>query len=324
MRPRFSRSGRLDALGHGSQVTIQPGESITVDFGYVRAPLGALGAWGKSTAPSSPVHLSDNGQDFSEVGRITTGDGDADSFWWRSTTARYFRLTVHEASASEGAVVDELKLRILNKDRMPIGAVQGNMLVGERTIQAMAEAFTVSAGLTLPERLMAVVGGRPISGRRQAEAGLICGSPRLQDAGVSLSQFAGGRARASGGGTTARPGSGARSAPSVCRWHADSSAPAGRSSQGRHRHVDDTSSVQAWRRLSRLVRTPHFVGGWEVSGGRSSSASAPPPCESGPSASPAVWLRNVHEGFSPRLVSFCCGGHALHPSELAPAALSPD
>jgi hypothetical protein len=70
------------------------------------------------------VHLSDNGQDFSEVGRITTGDGDADSFWWRSTTARYFRLMVHEASASEGAVVDELKLRILNKDRMPIGALE--------------------------------------------------------------------------------------------------------------------------------------------------------------------------------------------------------
>jgi hypothetical protein len=78
--------------------------------------------WSHGTVFS--VHLSDNGQDFSEVGRITTGDGDADSFWWRSTTARYFRLTVHEASASEGAVVDELKLRILNKDRMPIGALE--------------------------------------------------------------------------------------------------------------------------------------------------------------------------------------------------------
>ena len=75
-------------------------------------------------------HLSDNGQDFSEVGRITTGDGDADSFWWRSTTARYFRLTVNEASASEGAVVDELKLRILNKDRMPIGALERTAAAG--------------------------------------------------------------------------------------------------------------------------------------------------------------------------------------------------
>ena len=39
----------------------------------------------------------------------------------------------------------------------PDFSVQGNMLVGERTIQAMADAFTGSAGLTLPERLMAVL-----------------------------------------------------------------------------------------------------------------------------------------------------------------------
>ena len=70
------------------------------------------------------MHLSDNGQDFTEVGRITTGDGDADSFWWRSTTARYFRLTVHEASASEGAVVDELKLRILKRPRLAFGELR--------------------------------------------------------------------------------------------------------------------------------------------------------------------------------------------------------
>ena len=115
--------GRLDALGH-APVTVQAGESVTVDFGYVRAPLGALVAWGETHATVFSAHLSDDGQDFSEVGRITTGDGGADSFWWRSTTARYFRLTVHEVSAPEGAVVDELKLRILNKDRMPIGALE--------------------------------------------------------------------------------------------------------------------------------------------------------------------------------------------------------
>jgi hypothetical protein len=114
---------RFDALGHGP-VTVQAGESITVDFGYVRAPLGALVAWGKTYGTVFSVHLSDDAKDFSEVGRITTGDGGADSFWWRSTTARYFRLTVHEVGAPEGAVVDELKLRILNKDRMPIGALE--------------------------------------------------------------------------------------------------------------------------------------------------------------------------------------------------------
>ena len=36
-------------------------------------------------------------------------------------------------------------------------AVQGNMLVGEPTVQAMAEAFVRAKELTLPERLMAVL-----------------------------------------------------------------------------------------------------------------------------------------------------------------------
>ncbi len=80
--------GRLDALGH-APVKVKAGESITVDFGYVRAPLGALVAWGKSHGTVFSAHLSDDGQDFREVGRITTGDGDADSFWWRSTVARF-------------------------------------------------------------------------------------------------------------------------------------------------------------------------------------------------------------------------------------------
>jgi uncharacterized Ntn-hydrolase superfamily protein len=39
----------------------------------------------------------------------------------------------------------------------PDFSVQGNMLVGERTIQEMAEAFENSADLTLPERLIAVL-----------------------------------------------------------------------------------------------------------------------------------------------------------------------
>ena len=36
-------------------------------------------------------------------------------------------------------------------------AVQGNMLVGERTIRAMADAFVAGASLDLPERLIAVL-----------------------------------------------------------------------------------------------------------------------------------------------------------------------
>ena len=100
------------------------GESITVDFGAVRSPLGALIEWGEAHGTVFSTHLSDDGESFREMGRIETGDGGSDSFWWRSTTSRYFRLTVHEASAPDGAVVNELKLRILNKDRMPIGRLE--------------------------------------------------------------------------------------------------------------------------------------------------------------------------------------------------------
>ena len=116
-------AGRLAALGHAA-VKVPAGESITVDFGAVRSPLGALIDWGEAYGTVFSAHLSDDGETFREMGRIETGDGGSDSFWWRSTTSRYFRLTVHKASAPDGAVVNELKLRILNKDRMPIGQLE--------------------------------------------------------------------------------------------------------------------------------------------------------------------------------------------------------
>ena len=116
-------AGRLAALGHGA-VKVPAGDSVTVDFGAVRSPLGALIEWGEAHGTVFSTHLSDDGETFREMGRIETGDGGTDSFWWRSTTSRYFRLTVHEASAPDGAVVNELKLRILNKDRMPIGQLE--------------------------------------------------------------------------------------------------------------------------------------------------------------------------------------------------------
>ena len=86
--------------------------------------------WGKTHGTVFSAHLSDDGENFREMGRIATGNGDSDSFWWRSTTGRYFRLTVHEASAPAGAIVNELKLRILNKDRMPIGQLERAALAG--------------------------------------------------------------------------------------------------------------------------------------------------------------------------------------------------
>ena len=115
--------GRVAALG-SAPVSLPKGESITVDFGYVRSPLGAFIEWGAAYGTDFSVYLSDDGKSFGEVGRILTGNGGSDSFWWRSTTSRYFRLTVHETSAPEGAIVNELKLRILNKDRMPIGQLE--------------------------------------------------------------------------------------------------------------------------------------------------------------------------------------------------------
>jgi hypothetical protein len=115
--------GRVAALG-SAPVKLPKGESITVDFGYVRSPLGAFIEWGAAYGTDFSVYLSNDGKRFRDVGRILTGNGGSDSFWWRSTTSRYFRLTVHEASAPEGATVNELKLRILNKDRMPIGQLE--------------------------------------------------------------------------------------------------------------------------------------------------------------------------------------------------------
>jgi hypothetical protein len=99
--------GRIAALGH-APVMLGAGESVTVDFGYFRFPLGALIEWGRTYGTDFSVYLSDDGRSFREVGRIGVGNGDSDSFWWRSTSSRYFRLTVDEVSGPEGAVVHEL------------------------------------------------------------------------------------------------------------------------------------------------------------------------------------------------------------------------
>ena len=79
-------TGRIGALGH-APIRVPPGESVTVDFGYVRYPLGAFIEWGENYGTVFSVHLSDGGESFREVGRIETGNGDSDSFWWRSTTS---------------------------------------------------------------------------------------------------------------------------------------------------------------------------------------------------------------------------------------------
>ena len=104
----------------------------------MRSPLGVLVVWGETYGTDFSVHLSDDGATFREVGRISTGDGGSDSFWWRSTKSRYLRFTVHAASAPEGAVIAELKLRILNKDRMPIGQLERAAAAGRGELYPQA------------------------------------------------------------------------------------------------------------------------------------------------------------------------------------------
>ena len=115
--------GRVAALGY-APVGLATGESITVDLGYVRSVVGTLVEWGEAYGTDFSAYLSDDGEAFREVGRIATGEGQSDSFWWPCTISRYIRLTVHAASAPEGAVVNELKIRILDRDRMPIGQLE--------------------------------------------------------------------------------------------------------------------------------------------------------------------------------------------------------
>jgi hypothetical protein len=129
--------GRIAALGHGP-IKIPLGESITVDFGYVRSPLGLLVEWGETYATVFSVDLSDDGKTFRKAGHMNTGDGGVDNFWWPSTSSRYLRLTVHAANSPEGAVINELKLRIQNKDRMPIGQLERAAMAGPRQLYPQA------------------------------------------------------------------------------------------------------------------------------------------------------------------------------------------
>ena len=128
---------RIAVVGHGP-ITLPAGDTVTVDLGYMRSPLGAFIEWGETYGTDFSVYLSDDGQNFRDVGRIIAGNGGSDSFWWRSTKSRYIRLTIHEASAPSGAVVNELKLRILNKDRMPIGQLELAAVAGPSDLYPQA------------------------------------------------------------------------------------------------------------------------------------------------------------------------------------------
>ena len=120
---RVLEAGRIAALGH-APVRLPVGESITADFGYVRSPAGLRVDWGEAYGTDFSVSVSEDGKDFRQMGRIATGQGLYDNFYWPSAAGRFVRLTLHAASSPECATVKQIKLRVLNKDRMPIGQLE--------------------------------------------------------------------------------------------------------------------------------------------------------------------------------------------------------
>jgi hypothetical protein len=120
---RVLEAGRIAALGR-APVRLPVGESITADFGYVRSPSGLRVDWGEAYGTDFSVSVSEDGKDFRQMGRIANGQGLYDNFYWPNIAGRFVRLTLHAASSPEGATVKEIKLRVLSKDRMPIGQLE--------------------------------------------------------------------------------------------------------------------------------------------------------------------------------------------------------
>ena len=116
-------AGRIAALG-SAPVTLPAGESITADFGYVRSPAGLRVDWGEAYGADFSVSVSEDGKNFRQMGRIANGQGLYDNFYWPSIAGRFVRFTLHAASSPEGATVEQIKLRVLSKDRMPIGLLE--------------------------------------------------------------------------------------------------------------------------------------------------------------------------------------------------------
>ncbi|MGB9166572.1 MAG: discoidin domain-containing protein [Rhodomicrobium sp.] len=116
-------AGRIASLG-SAPVRLPVGESITADFGYVRSPSGLRVDWGEAYGADFSVSVSEDGENFRQMGRIDNGQGLYDNFYWPSIEGRFVRLTLHAASSPEGATVKQIKLRILSKDRMPIGLLE--------------------------------------------------------------------------------------------------------------------------------------------------------------------------------------------------------
>lgn len=116
---------------------VQPGLGAVATQSWVNPYLGidglALLAQGMTAQETLDKLLADDpGRDVRQLG-IVDGAGRSAAWTGPQCTAWFGHITGPDFS------------------------VQGNMLVGERTIQAMAEAFTGSHALPLPERLVGVL-----------------------------------------------------------------------------------------------------------------------------------------------------------------------
>ena len=80
--------------------------------------------WGEAYGIDFSVSVSEDGENFRQMGRIANGQGLYDNYYWPSIEGRFVRLTLHAASSPEGATVKQIKLRVLSKDRMPIGLLE--------------------------------------------------------------------------------------------------------------------------------------------------------------------------------------------------------
>jgi hypothetical protein len=69
-------SARAGAVGHCA-VIVPPSESVTVDLGDLRSPLGLFIEWGPTFGTDFSVYLSDDGLSFRDVGRISPGTATA-------------------------------------------------------------------------------------------------------------------------------------------------------------------------------------------------------------------------------------------------------
>jgi len=122
LAPRTLNPAHRAALDgdYGTCAVVAAGGELVIDLRRTREGMGMRIDWGDRWAPHFSMHVSADGSEWVETGRIGTGSGGYDSYWFPNRHVRYFKLAVHEAP-SGGAQVKEIKLRISGKDKTPLG-----------------------------------------------------------------------------------------------------------------------------------------------------------------------------------------------------------